>query len=112
LLATGSQDKTLRLYQLDQENGEAANPFVSISNQHQGVITSIIQMPKQRDMLLTGCADKKIRLYSLNGIFNDMDGPLTTFDQIDTGVQQLCQFSDSTFLSSGYDNSVRLWDLR
>ena len=51
-------------------------------------------------------------MYSLSALSEETDGPLRSFDQVNTGVQQICTMSESTFLSSGYDNSVRLWDVR
>ena len=112
LIATGSQDKILRLYHLDQGQGDNPDPAVKIAGHHQGVITSITQMPKMSDFMLTGCADAKIRLYALSSLSEDLDAPVVTFDQGSSGISHLCPLSEQTFLSGGYDNSVRMWDIR
>ena len=69
-------------------------------------------MPGENDYVLTGCADHKVRLYCLSALSDESDDSLRVFDQGNTGVSQLCSLSENTFLSSGYDNSVRLWDIR
>ena len=69
-------------------------------------------MPGENDYMLTGCADHKVRLYCLSALSDESDDSLRTFDQGQTGVSQICALSENTFLSSGYDGSVRLWDIR
>jgi len=51
-------------------------------------------------------------MYSLSALDEEQDAPLCTYEQAKTGVQQICAMSENTFLTSGYDNTVRLWDVR
>lgn len=51
-------------------------------------------------------------MYSLSALSEETDEPICSFDQGTTGVQQICPMSENTFLSSGHDNTVRLWDVR
>ena len=91
---------------------EVIQPQMKVVGQHKGPITSIVSMPGENDYLLTGCSDNRVRLYSLSALSDESDESLRMFDQGTTGVSQLCALSENTFLSGGYDNSVRLWDIR
>jgi len=89
-------------------------PALKITGQHKGAITSIVQMPdSSSDLFLTGCSDGYVRMYALSALSEETtESPVYQFDQSSTGVKQLCTMSENTFLSSGMDNTVRLWDVR
>ena len=90
-------------------------PVLKITGQHKGAITSIVQMPdSSSDFFLTGCSDGYVRMYALSALSEETtESPVVyEFDQGCTGVKQLMTMSENTFLSSGNDNTVRLWDVR
>lgn len=94
-------------------SADVMQPSLRLTGQHRGVISSIVQLPAvSNDFFLTGCSDGQIRMYSLSALSEETDEPICSFDQGTTGVQQICPMSENTFLSSGHDNTVRLWDVR
>ena len=93
---------------------DVIKPSIRLTGQHLGVISSIVQLPEPtNDLFLTGCSDGLIRMFSLSALgTEDKDEALCAFDQGKSGVQQICPISETAFLSSGHDNTVRLWDIR
>ena len=118
-----------------QKTNHKSEPSMKVVGQHCGVISCIAQMGPQKlssdasstnygsasdqtfsgrsRPILTGCMDTKVRLFSIDALSQGhCEEPISTFSQGNTGVSHLCPLSENTFLSGGFDGSVRLWDIR
>ena len=42
----------------------------------------------------------------------DINTPIVTFHQAESSPNNICPLGPSSFLTSGHDRSVRLWDMR
>jgi WD40 repeat protein len=57
------------------------------------------------------CSDHYIRIISLINK-KDINTPIMSFHQPESSPNNICPLGPTTLLTSGYDRSVRLWDLR
>lgn len=103
LIASGSTDKTIRLW--DLSTGTVAKTFGDVSGQ-----VNAIAVSPDGTMLAAGTADKKIELFSLA---SGQRGDPRTLTGHGGEIFTLAFSRDGSWLASGgLDQTVRLWDPR
>ncbi len=104
LVATGSLDHTVRLWDLQQPQ-PSASPV--ILPRHKGGVTALAISPDGK-LLASGDTDKTIRLWNLR----DLQSPPVVIEGHSAGVVSLSFSADNRFLASGSeDHTARVWDL-
>lgn len=100
-LITGSNDKTLRIFDISQTS---QGPILEIKDQHDDYISSFDFI--NNNLLATGCYDGKIRLFDTRINPNNI---ITTFDQENPVEDVLCLTSN--LLTSSGGSYVKVFDL-
>ena len=107
ILAAAGHDKQVRLFNMRDNGGEL---LLSIKGGHTGVINDMCRI--NEDSIATACSDHSIRIFSLNSQNSDFNRPIKEFKQEKSSPNIVCSLSPTTFLTSGMDRGVRIWDMR
>ncbi|MBD1858012.1 MULTISPECIES: caspase family protein [Leptolyngbya] len=100
LVASGSADNTIRLWDLDQ----SSQPIVLKG--HQSRVLSVAFSPEDGRYIVSGSQDKTLRLW-------DLQGDQIWVQQHDDKVRAVVFSPDGKFIASGSeDRTIRLWDLK
>lgn len=105
-LFSGSEDKTVRCWDLERTNS-AAGSQIRDYHGHVGGIYAMDLHP-DLDLLVTGGRDSAIRVWDIRSRVQVM--VLTGHRSDVTSIQ--CASSDPQIVSSSMDATIRLWDLR
>eukprot|EP00347_Sterkiella_histriomuscorum_P023283 403335241 len=107
VLATGGYDKMIKLY-TTQFNSNKFELLHTIKGGHQGVINQIRRL--DNNTIASTCSDGFIRIFDLKN--KKFDQPILQFEQVDSSPSIITFLNTSTFLTSGHDGGIRLWDMR
>ncbi|TNV80981.1 hypothetical protein FGO68_gene11835 [Halteria grandinella] len=99
-----AQDKAIKVY--DTKNN--GNQIITINGQHRGLVQGLCQIGNQ--YIASICSDLDIRIFSLQS--QDINTPVNVFSQEESSPNNICALSALTFVTSGIDRGVRLWDMR
>ncbi|MGV2826881.1 nSTAND1 domain-containing NTPase [Myxosarcina sp. GI1(2024)] len=110
LLASGSQDKTIKLW-----NAQTGDLIEVLSGHQQGINSIAIarESKKQAEVtsyvLVSGSEDKTLKLWNIN----DRSGELiNTLEGHQDSIKSVVFSPDSKLIASGsYDNTIKLWNL-
>jgi len=102
-VVSGSWDKNVKVWK-----GKWGSPekkcAVTISGQHEGSVLAIGLL--EDDRIITGCADKLLRIFNAEGkIIKTLQGHTDV-------IQSLTILPDERLLSTGNDMKIRLWNLK
>jgi WD40 repeat protein len=97
-LASGSEDRTIRLWDL------ASGAETARLEGHSGSVIALCVLPDGR--LASGSADRTIRLWDLTS-----GAAIARIEEHSGWVTALCVLPDRRLASGSYDNTIRLWDL-
>lgn len=102
LLATGSADQTVRLW----DTGSFTNPVVAVLKGHYNAISSIAFSPDNK-LIATGSLDQTVRMWEVA-----IGRPLALLQGHTGGVHALAFSPDGQLLASGSgDKTIKLWHL-
>ena len=103
-LATGSDDRTVRLWDMNNREGEP-----TILSGHESSVRSVAFSPDGR-WLATGSDDRTVRLYERD--MNNREGEPTILSGHESSVLSVAFSPDGRWLATGSaDRTVRLWDM-
>lgn len=107
LLATGSNDKSIKVLQFDEHNLSQVNEEIEL-NVHQGTIRELMFVPNRDAILVSGGAgDGNINVSDIisQKVIGSLHGHTGNVLTVYAGENNLVA-------SGGADNTLRLWDLR
>ncbi len=106
MLASGSDDRTIRLWDLSQ--AEEKLKVLKVLEEHNFWVSSVAFSPNGQK-LASGCYDKSIRLWDLKHL-KDLDKEPIVLRGHEQSVTSVAFYPDGKKLVSGsYDNTIRSW---
>ena len=104
ILASGSTDKTIKLWNVEPENKQIS--LIKTLQGHTTAITSVTFHPFQNNLLASSGINGKIRLWNIN------TGECRIFPGHSNWVWSLAFSQDGqTLASASFDNTIKLWDI-
>lgn len=99
ILASGSSDNTIKLWNLDKSE------VIQTLKGHSDYVWAVALSPDGK-ILASGSRDKTIRLWDI-----ETGKQLATLGEASVPVTSLAISSDGKILASGHSNTIKLWDL-
>ena len=105
-LATGSQDNTIRIWDLNKQEGE--DGYCRVLEGHTNWVSSVIELSNGK--LATGASDSTIRVLDLDKQEGE-DGYCRVLEGHTSLVYSVIELRNGKLATGSGDNIIRIWDL-